>query len=159
ENNQTLQSQARMLELQNDELAQAHETVRAKSDSAERANRAKSEFLANMSHELRTPLNSSLILSKLLSENKEGNLTEHQVRSADTIYSAGNDLLAMIDDILDLAKIEAGKLDLRIENVQFGRLRDDMLRCFEPVAIERGLRCTARILPGTPESLRTDAHR
>ena len=159
EGNQALARQARLLEEQNEELAQAHEVVRIKSESAERANKTKSEFLANMSHELRTPLNSSLILSKLLAENKEGNLSDQQVRSAETIYSAGNDLLAMIDDILDLAKIEAGKLDVRSEEVLLSRVREDMLRTFGPIAAERKLGFHVRIADGAPESVRTDSQR
>src|SRR5262249_52438264 len=113
--NDALQRQATLLEEQNEELGQAHEAVRIKSESAERANRTKPEFLATMPHGLRTPLNSSLILSRLLTENREGNLTAQQIRYAETIHSAGRDLLTMIDDILDLAKIEAGKLDVRVE--------------------------------------------
>ena len=89
----------------------------------ERANQYKSEFLANMSHELRTPLNSSLILAKLLADNKDGNLTAEQVKFAQTISSAGNDLLALINDILDLSKIEAGKIELAIEPVPIARDR------------------------------------
>src|SRR5262249_20869073 len=108
-NNEKLQEQARQLEHQNDELAEAHAAVRT--------TRASSDLLPNMSHELPTPLNSSLILAKLLTENRPGNLTDEQVKFARTIYEAGNDLLGMIDDILDLAKIEAGKLDLRVEEL------------------------------------------
>src|SRR5262249_27083631 len=154
--NQALQDQARQLEVKNDELAEAHAAIRIKSEGA---NRAKSEFLANMSHDLRTPLNSSLILSKLLSDNRTGNLTAEQIKSAQTIYEAGNDLLSMIDDILDLAKIEAGKLDVRIEDVSLGRLRDDLVRTFEPVAAERKLRFTARLAEPGPTLLRTDGQR
>ena len=157
--NQSLQDQARLLEHRNEELAEAHAAVRIKSDTADRANRAKSEFLANMSHELRTPLNSSLILAKLLSENRGGNLTAEQIKFAQTIYEAGNDLLSMIDDILDLAKIEAGKVDLRIDALPLARLRDDLTRTFEPIAAERGLRFEARLADGAPASIQTDAQR
>jgi CheY-like chemotaxis protein/signal transduction histidine kinase len=157
--NEMLQRQAALLEEHNDELAQAHEAVRIKSDSAERANRTKSEFVANMSHELRTPLNSSLILAKLLAENRDGNLSAEQIRFAETIYSAGQDLLAMIDDILDLAKIEAGKLDLRIEDVPVTRVRTELMRTFDPVAAERRLQFDLKIADGAPSTLRTDAQR
>jgi CheY-like chemotaxis protein/signal transduction histidine kinase len=157
--NQTLQGQARLLEQQNDELAAAHDVVRIKSEDAERANRMKSDFLANMSHELRTPLNSSLILAKLLTENRDGNLSEEQIRFAETIHSAGNDLLAMIDDILDLAKIEAGQLALQIEIVPLARVRDELARTFEPVAAERRVRFAMRIADGAPAELGTDSRR
>ncbi len=157
--NETLQRQARLLEQHNEHLAQAHEAVRIKSESAERANRTKSEFLANMSHELRTPLNSSLILAKLLTENRGGNLTPEQIRSAETIYSAGNDLLGMIDELLDLAKIEAGKLALHNEDVPLVRVRDEIARLFEPLAAERRLGLVLHIADGVPATLHTDAHR
>ncbi len=157
--NEMLQEQAKLLEQQNDDLVHAHEAVRIKSESADRANRTKSEFLANMSHELRTPLNSSLILAKLLTENRDGNLTVEQIRFAETIYGAGNDLLAMIDDILDLAKIEAGKLDVRIEDVPLVRLRSELSRTFEPVATERKLRFEIRVADDAPAVIRTDGQR
>jgi CheY-like chemotaxis protein len=157
--NQTLRDQTLLLGQQNEELAGAHETVRMRSHEAERANHAKSEFLANMSHELRTPLNSSLILAKLLMEDREGNLTADQIRFAETIYSAGNDLLAMIDEILDLAKIEAGKLDLNVEDVPFAKLRDDLVRTFEPLAAERRLHFDVRLANGLPSAMRTDVQR
>jgi CheY-like chemotaxis protein len=157
--NQALQGQSRLLAQQNDQLAAAHEAVRIKSEDAQRANHTKSEFLANMSHELRTPLNSSLILAKLLTENRERNLTPEQVRFAETIYSAGNDLLAMIDDILDLAKIEAGKLDVRIEEVSLARVRQEMTRTFDPVAAERRLHFVVRIAAHAPATIRTDIQR
>ncbi len=157
--NQTLQEQARVVEQQNEELGRAQEAVRLKSDTAERANRTKSEFLANMSHELRTPLNSALILSKLLTENRDGNLTAEQIRFAETIYGAGNDLLKMIDEILDLAKIEAGKLDLRVAPMSIAPFLEDLERTFRPVAAERGLRFETRIADGVSAMLSTDAQR
>jgi signal transduction histidine kinase/CheY-like chemotaxis protein len=157
--NEALQRQARLLEERNDELGRAHEMVRMKSESAERANQAKSEFLANMSHELRTPLNSSLILAKLLMENADGNLTSQQIRFADSIYAAGNDLLAMIDDVLDLAKIEANKIDVHVEEVPLSRVREETARLFDPIAAEKGLAFHIEILSGTPPFLATDAKR
>src|SRR5207245_9090187 len=103
--NSRLEEQAHLLEQQRDELRTAQAVLSAKAADLERANQYKSEFLANMSHELRTPLNSSLILAKILADNRSGNLTEEQVKFAQTISSAGNDLLAIINDILDLSKI------------------------------------------------------
>ncbi len=127
------------LEQQTDALAgQRDGLLRAQSDLV-RANAYKSEFLANMSHELRTPLNSSLILAKLLADNRKGNLDAEQVKFAETIYSAGNDLLTLINDILDLSKIEAGKLDVRSERVALRGLVGELVDVFRPVALERGL--------------------
>ncbi|MET0794647.1 MAG: response regulator [Polyangiaceae bacterium] len=156
--NETLRDQAQLLGQQNEELAEAHEAVRLKSEDAERANRAKSEFLANMSHELRTPLNSSLILAKLLTENRDGNLSSEQIRFAETIYSAGNDLLAMIDDILDLAKVESGKVELSVEELSLNALSEELKRTFEPVARERGLQFAIK-LEDLPANFRSDKQR
>ena len=121
--NAQLEEQAQILEHQKDELSTAQTVLTEKAAELERANQYKSEFLANMSHELRTPLNSSLILSKLLADNKDGNLTAEQVKFAQTISSAGNDLLVLINDILDLSKIEAGKVELAPEPVDRPRDR------------------------------------
>jgi CheY-like chemotaxis protein len=112
-----------------------------------------------MSHELRTPLNSSLILAKLLMENRDGNLSPEQLRFAESIYAAGNDLLAMIDDILDLAKIEAGKVDLHLEELPLARLREELLRTFEPMAAEKRLPFLVRVAEGAPASMTTDPKR
>jgi CheY-like chemotaxis protein/signal transduction histidine kinase/CHASE3 domain sensor protein len=127
------------LEEHTQELAQAREAYRQKADEADRASRYKSEFLANMSHELRTPLNSTLILAKLLADNKSGNLDREQVRFAETIYSAGNDLLALINDILDLAKVEAGHLEVRIAPVTATDVLESLRRTFTPIAQQRKL--------------------
>src|SRR5690606_40498000 len=101
--------------------------------------RYKSEFLANMSHELRTPLNSSLILAKLLADNPEGNLSSDQVQFARSIYSAGNDLLALINDILDISKVEAGKLDLYPEVLILTRMAERPKGRFMAQAMQRSL--------------------
>jgi signal transduction histidine kinase/DNA-binding response OmpR family regulator len=128
-----------MMELQSQELERQRDELAFARDAAERASQYKSEFLANMSHELRTPLNSSLILARLLADNAEGTLNEEQVRSAETIYSAGNDLLVLINDILDLAKIEAGRADLNPEPIELSDLIATLERGFAPVAKQKGL--------------------
>src|SRR5206468_2443828 len=116
----------------------------------------KSEFLANMSHELRTPLNSLLILAKLLSDNQEGTLTEKQVEFSRTIYNAGSDLLELINDILDLSKVEAGKMDVNTQPVQPAAVADYVERTFRPVADQKGLDFAVELADGLPESIVTD---
>ena len=111
--NTQLEEQTQALEQQRDDLSRAQVDLVEKADELTRANQYKSEFLANMSHELSTPLNSALILAKLLSDNKDGNLTPEQVKYAATIHSSGNDLLVLINDILDLSRIEAGRMELQ----------------------------------------------
>jgi CheY-like chemotaxis protein/signal transduction histidine kinase len=150
--NALMEVQAQELERQRDELALERK-------AAERASSHKSEFLANMSHELRTPLNSSLILARLLADNKEGNLNADQVRSAETIYAAGNDLLLLINDILDLAKIEAGRADVAREHVSLGRLLGGLEQAFRPVASQRQLDFQLAVAEGTPERFISDARR
>src|SRR6478735_8773020 len=109
-----------------------------------------------MSHELRTPLNSSLILAKLLADNAAGNLNEEQVRFAQTIYSAGNDLLNLINDILDISKVEAGKLELVPEALPLRRVMEGLVRTFEPLARQKNLTFTLQVEPGVPATLHTD---
>lgn len=137
--NTQLEEQASILEAQASDLARGKALLEAQKRELERSSRYKSEFLANMSHELRTPLNSSLILSKLLADNKDGNLTPEQVKYASTIYGAGNDLLNLINDILDLAKIESGRLDIRHESVSLSGLIENLRKTFEPVAGQKQL--------------------
>jgi signal transduction histidine kinase len=108
-------------------------------EELKQSNRYKSEFLANMSHELRTPLNSLLILSKLLADNSVGNLTKDQVDSAMVIHKSGNSLLVLINDILDLSKIEAGRLDIEISEHSFAEIVDDLHPLFKPIANEKGV--------------------
>ena len=132
------------------QLTVAQEKTLEKAAEVERASQYKSEFLANMSHELRTPLNSSLILSKLLADNKDGNLTEEQVKFANTINAAGNDLLALINDVLDLSKVEAGKLDLHAGATPIARLTGALSRTFDPIAKERGLQFSVIVDPQAP---------
>ena len=157
--NTHLEEQAELLERQKDDLSASQAVLSEKAAELERSNQYKSEFLANMSHELRTPLNSSLILSKLLADNKSGNLTDEQVKFAQTISAAGNDLLALINDILDLSKIEAGKVDVSPEPVLLARTVDSLVKTFQASAQEKGIAFSAAIEPGTPERIDTDPQR
>ena len=157
--NAQLEEQAQILEHQRDELAAAQATLTQKATDLERANQYKSEFLANMSHELRTPLNSSLILAKILADNRGGNLTPEQIKFAQTISSAGNDLLAIINDILDLSKIEAGKVELAPQSVIIARTVDELVKIFQPVAQNKGLGFDVTVAPQAPERIQTDAQR
>ncbi len=157
--NNQLEEQAQALEVQKDDLNRANQSVQLKAQELEQASKYKSDFLANMSHELRTPLNSSLILAKLLSDNADGNLSEEQVKFAKTIQSSGNDLLVLINDILDLSKIEAGQMEIRPEPVSLARLIGDMKRLFDPVAAQKGLTFETVVGEGLPEGMDTDRQR
>uniref|UniRef100_UPI00403D88EF sensor histidine kinase n=1 Tax=Brevundimonas sp. LF-1 TaxID=3126100 RepID=UPI00403D88EF len=137
--NSQLEEQAQILETQRDDLERGAAALTLKARELEQASQYKSDFLANMSHELRTPLNSLLILSKLLADNPEGSLSEEQVNYARTIQSSGNDLLALINDILDLSKIEAGHIQAHPEAVSMQRLTEDLRQTFQPIADDRGL--------------------
>ena len=157
--NDQLAEQALNLDMKNSALQSAQEQLQHRAVELESASRYKSEFLANMSHELRTPLNSSLILAKLLSDNTSGNLSDEQVRFAQTIYSAGNDLLQLINDILDISKVEAGKLELVPEDVPVRRVVEGLARTFEPLARQKALEFKISVDPGVPASLHTDRQR
>lgn len=157
--NSQLEQQAQTLERQRDELERSHSTVEQKAQELERASQYKSDFLANMSHELRTPLNSLLILSKLLGDNPDGNLSDEQVKYARTIQSSGNDLLTLINDILDLSKIEAGQLQVQAETVSLRRVADDLRAVFQPIADERGVAFTVETADGVPAAVETDRQR
>jgi signal transduction histidine kinase/DNA-binding response OmpR family regulator/CHASE3 domain sensor protein len=157
--NDQLAEQALNLDLKNSALVEAQQQLRQRALDLERASRYKSEFLANMSHELRTPLNSSLILAKLLSDNAPGNLNDEQVRFAQTIYSAGNDLLHLINDILDISKVEAGKLELMPEELPLRRVADALARTFEPLARQKALAFTLTVEPDVPATINTDRQR
>jgi CheY-like chemotaxis protein/CHASE3 domain sensor protein len=159
ESNAQLEAQTTELERQKQELLDAQTALRASARGLERASRYKSEFLANMSHELRTPLNSSLILAKVLADNPAGNLSEEQVNYAKVIESANNDLLALINDILDLSKIEAGHVELYIEDTALADILERMRTTFEPVALEKKLELRIEASPHAPPSLKTDARR
>jgi CheY-like chemotaxis protein/signal transduction histidine kinase/CHASE3 domain sensor protein len=157
--NSQLEEQAQQLEVQRDDLERANSSVQLKARELEQASRYKSDFLANMSHELRTPLNSSLILAKLLADNPQDNLTDEQVKYAQTIQSSGNDLLNLINDILDLSKIEAGHLEIRPESLSLERLVGGLRQLFQPIAQEKKLAFETQIAPGCPESISTDPQR
>jgi CheY-like chemotaxis protein/CHASE3 domain sensor protein len=157
--NAQLEEQTQVLEHQKDSLAKSHAVLAAKSAELQRASEYKSEFLANVSHELRTPLNSTLILAKLLADNKEGNLNETQLKYARTISSAGNDLLSLINDVLDLSRIEAGKIEVAPESVSVGEVLEQLDKTFQPAAAEKGIKLVSGVDPGAPERIDTDPHR
>ncbi|WP_096663377.1 response regulator [Polaromonas sp. AET17H-212] len=157
--NEQLSEVALSLDHKNAALNQAQTLLEERATELSRASRYKSEFLANMSHELRTPLNSSLILAKLLADNPKGHLSQEEVRFAQSIYSAGNDLLSLINDILDISKVEAGKLELSPEDMVVGTLVDSLKGTFEPLAGQKNLALTIRIESGTPATLKTDRQR
>ncbi|KQS64231.1 histidine kinase [Rhizobium sp. Leaf371] len=157
--NSQLEEQTRQLEFQRDDLERVNSAVQLKARELEQASRYKSDFLANMSHELRTPLNSLLILAKLLADNSEDNLTGEQVKYAQTIESSGNDLLTLINDILDLSKIEAGHIDIRPEAVSVERLANNLRQVFDPVAKNKQLAFAVEIAPECPPVIETDLQR
>ncbi|MFM2089373.1 MAG: hypothetical protein RLZZ237_4242, partial [Pseudomonadota bacterium] len=157
--NEQLAVQALALDQKNMAIGEAHTQLEARAEELQKASRYKSEFLANMSHELRTPLNSSLILSKLLADNSGGNLTPEQVTFAQTIYSAGNDLLTLINDILDISKVEAGKLELVPESVPFEELLSGMKMLFGPQAQQKHLDFVVQVAPDAPPAFVSDRQR
>jgi CheY-like chemotaxis protein len=157
--NAQLEAQANDLERQKEDLLRAQAALKASATKLERASRYKSEFLANISHELRTPLNSSLILSKLLADNAAGNLTEEQVGYAKVIQTSNNDLLALINDILDLSKIEAGHFEVQPEAVRVAEILESLRSGFEVAAAQRNLEYRIEESPHVPEVLTTDVRR
>lgn len=154
-----LAEQRDAMDLKNTELNQAQAQLEERAEELQRSSKYKSEFLANMSHELRTPLNSSLILAKLLAENPQGNLSDEQVTFAESIYSAGNDLLNLINDILDISKVEAGKLEIRPESTSVARLVDGLRVMFEPLAAVKHLQLQVELQDGSPAMMFTDRQR
>ncbi|HEX4049266.1 MAG TPA: response regulator [Steroidobacteraceae bacterium] len=159
ETNSQLEQQSSMLEEQNQQLEGTKSSLTEKALELERTNQYKSEFLANMSHELRTPLNSALILANILAANKTGNLSAEQIKYAQTIASAGNDLLALISDILDLSTIEAGRIELSYASVALARLIDNLIAALQPIAQQKGLALSARLEESAPPRLYTDPQR
>jgi signal transduction histidine kinase/CheY-like chemotaxis protein len=157
--NLQLEEQAQQLEMQRDDLERANEIAKLKARELEQASQYKTDFLANMSHELRTPLNSSLILAKLLADNPDENLSAEQVKYAQTIQSSGNDLLTLINDILDLSKIEAGHVEIRPETVTLQQLAGSIRQVFQPVAQNKALDFSIDIAPECPDVITTDVQR
>lgn len=156
---QVLESQKSLMEERNIELIRAQAALEEKASELAVSGRYKSEFLANMSHELRTPLNSSLILAKLLSENRGGNLNEEQIKYASIIYQSGNDLLNLINDILDLAKVESGKLVIQPEVIHIEAMLGSLEQTFSPQAQNKGLTFEMLIREDAPKSIITDRQR
>ncbi|MFF7577334.1 HAMP domain-containing protein [Streptomyces sp. NPDC008061] len=164
--NAELEEKAALLAAQNSdiegknlEIEQARQELEDRAQQLSLASTYKSEFLANMSHELRTPLNSLLILAQLLAQNPTRNLTAKQVEYAGIIHSAGSDLLQLINDILDLSKVEAGKMDLNPERVALQQLLDYVEATFQPMTTQKSLNFTITTAPGVPVDLLTDDSR
>ena len=154
-----LAEQKNEVETKNREVEQAKAALEEKAEQLSLTSKYKSEFLANMSHELRTPLNNLLILAQMLAENTESTLTVKQVKYAETIHSSGTDLLALINDILDLSKIESGKMDVEIGSMRFSELRDFCSRTFRHVADGKGLEFSIELGDLQGESVISDAKR
>ena len=159
ETNAQLEAQTTDLERQRHDLMQAQSALTSSASRLERASRYKSEFLANMSHELRTPLNSSLILSKVLADNAQGNLTEEQVGYAKVIQTSNNDLLSLINDILDLSKIEAGHVEIQPEAAPLAEILEPMRSGFEVTASQKHVEFRIETSPHVPAILTTDVRR
>jgi signal transduction histidine kinase/CheY-like chemotaxis protein/HAMP domain-containing protein len=156
---QLLSAQNKQVEAKNREVEQAKRDLEDKAEQLALTSKYKSEFLANMSHELRTPLNSLLILSKLLEDNSQGNLSGKQVEFAKSIHHAGSDLLALINDILDLSKIESGTVTLDVGETSFLSLRDHMDRTFAQIAHDKKLEFKTEFAEDLPRSIVTDDKR
>ncbi len=154
-----LNEKAKLLEIKNEEVELASRSVEEKAEQLQLISKYKSEFLANMSHELRTPLNSLLILSKMLAENKGGNLTEEQVKFARTVFASGNDLLGLINEILDLSKVEAGKMTIDPREIRLADVQDYFEQAFRPLAEQKGVAFEISLGKGLPAKIFTDSSR
>ncbi|SKB57505.1 Signal transduction histidine kinase [Parapedobacter luteus] len=157
--NTELEEKARLLEERNFSIEQARQSIAMKAKELEQSGQYKTEFMANMSHELRTPLNSILILAKLLEDNKSGNLLPEQVRYATVIHRAGTDLLQLINNILDLAKIESGSVELIIERIECSSIAQDLLDLFGSIADSKTIDFFITINDGLPPFITTDEQR
>ncbi|MEY4511752.1 MAG: hypothetical protein RLZZ450_3874, partial [Pseudomonadota bacterium] len=154
-----LNDKAKLLEVKNNEVELASRSLEEKAEQLSLISKYKSEFLANMSHELRTPLNSLLILSKMLAENRDGNLTDEQVKFAETVYTSGNDLLSLINEILDLSKVEAGKMPIDPKTFHVRDVRDYLEQTFRHVADQKGLSFEIRTSGSLPNTMFSDISR
>ena len=154
-----LAAQKQDIEAKNSEIERAREEIEERARQLALASQYKSQFLANMSHELRTPLNSLLILARLLAQNPGRNLSAKQVEYANVIHSAGSDLLQLINDILDLSKVEAGRMDVRAEAFSLAALLDDIQATFRPLTAEKGLEFEVSVDSSAPAELVTDRQR
>jgi signal transduction histidine kinase/ActR/RegA family two-component response regulator len=157
--NEELGEHNQLLDIEKKNVEQAQHLLQNKVDELAQSIRYKSEFLTNMSHELRTPLNSLLLLSRGLADNKTGNLNDDQVEFAQVIYQSGNDLLALINAILDLSKIEAGHMELRLEPLLVQELAETLRLGFQPLAADKGLELQVRVESESPESIQSDRMR
>ncbi len=154
--NQELEERSKLLEEKNQLIAERNIEIQQKAEELALSTKYKSEFLANMSHELRTPLNSILLLSRLMAENTDENLNEEQIESAKVIQSSGNSLLSLIDEILDLSKIEAGKMELDYQNVRISDITQELQNLFSPLVKEKALEFKINIQPNIAEVIETD---
>ena len=154
--NQELEERSRLLEERNQIITERNFEIQTKAKELELSTRYKSEFLANMSHELRTPLNSILLLSRLMGENNEKNLSSDQIEYARVIQSSGHGLLSLIDEILDLSKIESGKMELEYLPVSMHELAKEMQALFNPVAQEKGIEFRIVVDQQVPDKIETD---
>ena len=159
EKSEQLTLQKEEIEHKNHDIELTSKKIEEKAKELEQASKYKSEFLANMSHELRTPLNSLLLLSQMLAENDEGNLTEDQVESAQVIHSGGEELLNLINDILDLSKVEAGKMSVNLEDTNLDDVCMSIRSMFSPLAESRGLELGVEIEAGTTQVILSDSQR
>lgn len=156
ERTRQLDDKNKAIEDKNKSLVEATEELKRNAEKLEVTSRYKSEFLANMSHELRTPLNSLLLLAQNLSKNRTGNLTEKQIKNAQIIYKGGKDLLNMINEILDLSKIESGKMDVFVESIDIETLKTDVSDVFDHLVEKKGLKFNIDIKEGVPQIIRSD---
>ena len=156
QSNLELEERSRLLEEKNELILERNLAIQTKAEELSQSTKYKSEFLANMSHELRTPLNSILLLSRLLSENHTDNLNSDQVEYATVIQNSGQSLLTLINEILDLSKIESGKMELEYSDVSIKDVMNDITKLFEPIAKDKDIAFKIEINNGTPEYIETD---